>query len=284
MDNDASGSAAAFCEQVQLKFKGTLKYDIEPQQGVSYARNRTIANASATSDFIAILDDDEVPSLYWLEELLLTQKNYDADIVSGPVMPHFEEQDVLTWIQKGKFFESRYLPTGYAMDAAFTNNVLVRSSALKSFKQVFDERLAIKGAEDTHLFMRLRKLGCQIVWSNEATVIEWTPSSRTNLRWLLQRAYWGWSSYSMFEKELYPSFKCQFIRSLKGCGLIVGGLLALIPAILGGKHKLIQALLNIYRGLGTLSGLIGFQGNWHDTSSKQLNPLKHLESAIRRGA
>lgn len=261
VDNDASGSAREPCKHVETHFKWLLKYDIEPVKGVSYARNRTIRNASDSSDFIAMLDDDEVPIPLWLEELLLTQREYDADVVSGPVFPHFEE-DVPDWIKKGGFFIPTPHPTGKVMEKAFTGNVLVRTKLVKQLDEVFDVQLAIKGSEDTHLFMRLHSQGSKIVWTNEAIVKEWIPASRTNLKWLLNRGYWGWSSYSLFEKEIYPSMKIQATRCLKGVGLIIFGLVSVLPAIFQGKHKIASALLNIYRGFGTLSGLLGLQGQW----------------------
>ncbi len=284
VDNDASRSANEFCENRKHSFKWSLKYDHELQQGVSYTRNRTIANTSEDSDFIVIIDDDEVPVAEWLEELLLTQQQYNADVVSGPVLAHFEGDNVPQWIEQGKFFEPHRYPTGQPINVAFTNNVLIRSSILKGLEQVFDERLAIKGAEDTYLFMRLRKDGYHIVWSDEAIVYEWIPQSRTNLKWLLQRGYWGWSSYSLFEKELYPSLYLQTLRFIKGCGLIVAGALALIPSAFKGKYKLSQALLNLYRGAGTLSGLLGFQGEWlnAEETSGLLSYILTLRTLVSR--
>ncbi|KKD36513.1 glycosyltransferase family 2 protein [Limnoraphis robusta] len=262
VDNDLSGSAKPVCEEFKTSFIGKLNYDIEHNKGVTYARNRTIKNVSECSDFIAIIDDDEVPDSSWLEELLTVQRQYDADIVTGPVIPEFEDENIPEWIVKGKFFEPLSQVTGSQMNVAFTNNVLVRSKILQQLDQVFDNRFARKAAEDTHLFMRLHKAGYRIVWANEAIVRESIPSSRTNIKWLIHRAYWGWSSYSLFERELYPSVQVQTVRFTKGCGLIAVGAFRILPAAFQGKHALVQELLNIYRGIGTVSGLLGFQGKW----------------------
>ncbi|MGB3533514.1 MAG: glycosyltransferase [Microcoleaceae cyanobacterium] len=260
VDNDASGSARVVVEEIIPSFKYPVKYDIETQQGVSYARNRTIINSSKNADFIAIIDDDEIPDTDWLETLLIVQDKYEADAVGGPVIPSFEAVDIPDWINKGKFFEPRHYPTGYVMDVAYTNNVLVRSQLLKKLETVFDERFAIIGSEDTHLFMRLHQDGAKIVWADEAIVRESIPQSRVNLKWLLDRGYWGWSARSLFERELYPSLKIQGIRFIKGCGLLTIGIFSLPLATLQGKYALNNALLSIWRGAGTLSGLLGFMG------------------------
>ncbi len=262
VDNDASGSAQYLCDCIKTNFRWSLKYDIEPIQGVSFARNRAIKNSAEESNFIVMIDDDEVPRSSWLEELLLTQSEYGADIVTGPVFPYFEEQNLPQWIRNGNFFVPRLHQTGTLIGTAFTNNVLVRADILKQLNGIFDERFAIKGAEDTHLFMRLHSKGYKIVWASEAIVDEWIPASRTNLKWILQRGYWGWSSYSFIEKEIYSSSKYWLIRFFKGAALIGLGLVSFFPAMIQSKHKLVSALLSSYRGLGTISGLFGLQGQW----------------------
>lgn len=270
VDNDASGSAKAVIDEVVPTFKYPLRYDIETRQGVSHARNRTIANSSDDADFIAIMDDDEVPDRSWLETLLIVQDQYEADVVAGPVIPDFESDvDVPDWIQKGKFFEPGHYPTGHIMDVAYTNNVLVRGKLLKQMETVFDERFAIQGSEDTHLFMRLHKGGAKIVWADEAVVRERIPPSRMNLIWLLERGYWGWSARSLFERELYPSLYIQGVRFLKGCVLVTIGLVSIPIALFRGKSAVNRALLSIWRGTGTLSGLLGIMGSgWKKAESR----------------
>ncbi|CDM94122.1 MAG: glycosyltransferase [Limnospira sp. PMC 1291.21] len=262
VDNDASGSAQIIIDEVAPSFKYPLRYDIETQTGVSYARNRTIINSSDLADFIAIIDDDEMADENWLENLLIVQEKYEADVVTGPVIPYFENSvDVPDWIEKGQFLEPRRYPTGSVMDVAYTGNVLVRSQLVKQLETVFDERLAMQGSEDTHLFMRLYKQGAKIVWADEAIVRERIPESRMSLMWLLERSYWGWSSRSLFERELYPSLYLQGIRFLKGCVLIMIGLVSIPIALLQGQYAVNRALLSIWRGAGTISGLLGIMGS-----------------------
>jgi glycosyltransferase involved in cell wall biosynthesis len=262
VDNDSSGSAQETCDKVRALFKWSLIYDIEPQQGVSFARNRTVSKVSEAADFIAFIDDDEMPDSLWLDSLVSTQKNYQADVVTGPVYPQFQSDSIPKWIEKGGFFAPPTYETGTVLNAAFTNNVLVSADLVRKLDVVFDPRFAIKGAEDTHFFMRLRKMGAKIVWTNEAIVHESIPPSRTTLGWLLERGFWGWSSYSLFERELFPSPTAQMIRFIKGVILIFAGVLASFPGLFMGKQYLYKAILNIYKGAGTLSGLVGIQGDW----------------------
>lgn len=257
VDNDFAGVAGKICDEFESQFQWGLKTGFEPKRGITYARNKTIEMVSANADFIAILDDDEIPESLWLERLILAQGKYDSEIVTGPVIPRFMDQKVPNWIVRGKFFEPIRYNTGKIRPVAYTNNVLVKADILRNLNPAFDNRFALLGGSDCFLFLNLHKAGYKITWVDDAIVYDNIPSSRTNLKWILFRAYRQPSSYSSAEKELYPSFFTQLIRILKGFALIGIGLTQLIPSLFVGKAAVVNSLLYICRGLGTLGGLIG---------------------------
>lgn len=259
VDNDSSGAAIDYCERIRASFQWTLRSHVEPQRGISNARNSAINFASKKTDFFALIDDDEVPDPLWLDELLFVQQEYNADVVTGPVVPCFGDENVPDWVEKGAFFAPEHHATGSERRVAFTNNVLFRSSILRTLDKIFDERFALTGGEDTDFFMRAFKNGARIIWSDEALVYEWVPESRTKASWILQRGYRTWGSHSLIEKELYPTLGVRAARVAKGFGLIAIGVVLLVPSCFMGRHAQVRALLNVSRGAGTFSGLLGLR-------------------------
>jgi succinoglycan biosynthesis protein ExoM len=262
VDNDANGSAKVVCDKQLPEFKWSLQYSIETTRGISFARNHAIAEALSISnhvDFIAFIDDDEVPEPTWLDKLLLTQQEHQADIVTGPVLPRFLKSDVPNWVVKGKFFEPKRYPTGHILQTAFTNNVLIKATILRQLDTIFDESFALTGGEDSHFFMRLYRSGHKFVWADEAIVVEWIPQSRTSIKWVLERGYLGWSLHSYCERQLYPSINVIGLRIIKGIALITQGLCLIFPSLFLGEHALVRALFHIYCGIGSLAGILGIR-------------------------
>ncbi|ESA38884.1 glycosyl transferase family 2 [Leptolyngbya sp. Heron Island J] len=266
VDNDSACSAKATVEQIRSSFQWPLTYFVEANQGVTYARNRCIQEASRDSDFIAMLDDDETATPQWLDELLINQQKSNAEIVTGPSLAVYKDnQQVPDWIRVGGFYSFPRYETGKRMETAFTNNVMFSTKLLKNLKDnetLFDNRFAQNGAEDAYLFSCLNKQGYKIVWVDDAVLHEPVDDKRLSLNWILKRGFWSWSVHSFIEAELYPSFKIQAIRAIKGLGLIFIGLVTIVPSLLLGRAKVAWALLRVSRGMGTLSGLLGRQGSW----------------------
>jgi succinoglycan biosynthesis protein ExoM len=256
VENSTKGIAQQVIATIKNDFQWPLKTDIEPKRGISYARNKCLSLASPETDFIAMVDDDEVPKPNWLEELLLIQQQHNADIVTGPAISYLPK-NTPSWIVKGGFFEREHHPTGEIREIAYTNNVLIRGEIIRKLDRIFDTRFALTGGEDSELFMRLYSYNYKIVWADEAVVEERVSPSRTNLSWILKCGYRAWSTHSLLEKEFYPSPKVQLLRILKGSTLIFLGFLQLIPGIILGKHKLASSFLYICRGAGTFAGLLG---------------------------
>jgi hypothetical protein len=137
--------------------------------------------------------------------------------------------------------------------------VLVRRAVFDSTGR-FDDRFALTGGEDLQFFRRARSLGARIVWADEASVEEWVPASRANLRWLLNRAYRGGTTLGQVDRDRPDVFIARPMRVLRGLGRVVQGALLTPVALvaLRDRHvRLVRALQLIWRGTGMITGVLG---------------------------
>src|SRR5262245_31719149 len=80
VDNDATASAEAVARRWQAAGLD-LRYETQPEPNISLTRNRTVAEARG--DWLAFVDDDEVPAPDWLAQLLAAAEAHRADVVFG---------------------------------------------------------------------------------------------------------------------------------------------------------------------------------------------------------
>lgn len=251
VDNDADRSAEEACRAAKLRWP--VKYVVEPERGIAQARNRAIAEAG-DADFLAFVDDDEVPAPAWLDELLWVQANFGADVVCGSVLPRFD-LGVPEWVKKGGFFDRNYI-SGRSMDTCGAGNVLIAGRVFRKVEG-FDERFALTGAEDTHFFLRVRRAGYAIVSSGGAVVYEAIPTARASLSGVLRRAYHTGNSWALCESSLDRRTSTRLLRGTKAGIRIVQGAACACLSLFFGKTAFARGLRALFLGAGMLAALAG---------------------------
>ncbi|HTS59742.1 MAG TPA: glycosyltransferase family 2 protein [Terriglobales bacterium] len=184
-DNDGQRSAEALVSDFAASAAIPVTYCAEPQQNISLARNKAIANA--TGDFIAFIDDDEFPGDRWLLTLFQACGKYGADGVLGPVKCHFD-QDPPKWVIKGKFYERPTYPTGLVIDWAKgrTGNVLLKRQIFEGEDAAFSPEFHRSG--DQEFFRTMIAKGHVFIWCDEAVAYEVVPPIRWTRTFMLKRA------------------------------------------------------------------------------------------------
>jgi succinoglycan biosynthesis protein ExoM len=258
VDNDPAGSGRAAVAAAAARLPWPVRYEVEPARGVTFALNRAIALAGPC-DFVALLDDDEFAEPAWLDALLDTQRRYDAEVVTGPVLSVFA-QPVPAWMAAERCFNRPRMATGTPLAYARTGNVLIRRGALAWVPGPFDARFALSGGQDTFLFKQLARAGARIVWCDEAVVRETVPPSRTTLRWMLTRAYRVGNSIALCERAMPAPWRRSAAGVLRdGCAHIARGAVKFPPSLVRGRTKAVGQLRDIAAGAGMIAGLLGWR-------------------------
>jgi succinoglycan biosynthesis protein ExoM len=185
IDNDASGSAEGVVEEFQGVSNLKVCYSIEPIQSISLARNRAVRLAKG--QFLAFIDDDELPPKDWLLALFNGCLKFNADGVLGPVKPRFENPPP-DWVVRGGFYDRPSYPTGFFIDwrKGRTGNVLLKMEVFNGIGEPFDPKFVT--GEDQDFFRRVIERGHRFVWCEEALAYETVPSIRWSRSFMLRRA------------------------------------------------------------------------------------------------
>lgn len=256
VDNDEAGSARATVDAIRATFPWPIDYAVEPRRGIPFARNRCVELARPWAEWIGFIDDDEEPAPGWLAELVRVQREHQADVVTGPVVPILVGTPP-GWAVKGGFFDRRRFPTGTVRDRAFTNNVLFRATIFDAVRPAFDERMVLTGGSDTHFSRRVHRAGFRIVWADGAEVRETFPASRANARWVFQRAYRIGTTTAFIARDLdsLPAAAGRLVPDSL-YRFAVGSMLAAFGWI-AGSHRVVLGLRHLCYGAGMLVGLFG---------------------------
>ena len=247
-DNDALQSARQVVRDFSAVSSIQTIYCVEPEQNIALARNKALENA--TGDFIAYIDDDEVPENDWLYNLFKTCNAYGVDGVLGPVKPSFECVPP-PWVIKGRFFERPAYDTGYklACSETRTGNVLLKRSILNENKNWFRAKFGT-GSEDVDFFRRMMETGKVFVWCNDAAVYESIPLQRCKRSYLLKMALLRGGNSLKHQGGRFRSIIKSFIAvPVYGC--------ALPFLFIAGDHHFMKYLIKFCDHAGKLLSLIG---------------------------
>ncbi|GEO85261.1 succinoglycan biosynthesis protein ExoM [Ciceribacter naphthalenivorans] len=164
---------------------------------ISAARNALLDGVK--SDWLVFIDDDEWVEPDWLERLFDCQREYQADVVIGPVFPAYPSHTP-DWLVRANALYADWGHRGKRLQTGRGGNTLVHMPFFRKHGLRFDPALGQSGGEDTAFFAEAAHLGAVIVATDDAIVHEVVPDTRLNPRYILQRALRSGQSYGISRK------------------------------------------------------------------------------------
>lgn len=247
VDNDRNESARDIVNSCIKKSKMNVSYFCEPEQNIALARNKAVNNARG--DFIAFIDDDELPTDHWLLTLYETCEKWKVAGVLGPVLPYFEIEPP-EWVVRGRFFERPTHETGSVLDweDTRTGNVIIRRKIIDEKENRFNKKFLT--SEDKDFFKRLIEKGYVFIWCNEAPVYEIVPPERWVKSFMLKRA--------LFRGKISINYSDSSIKDiLKSVAAVLLYTTFLPVSFLLGKHVFIKYLVKTCDHLGKILAYCG---------------------------
>lgn len=252
VDNDAEGSA----RPVAINHPLGPTYFIEPEPGISAARNRALQHFGDQYSGIIFIDDDEWVHPAWLTTLTTYAVQTQADVVVGPVTSVFL-QPAPEWVQRGGFFKGRPHATGDRLTVAPTNNtLLVRDMWVRAGSPRFDPSFSATGGEDTDFFHGIRKSGATMLFCGEAVVYEEVPADRQSLRWVRRRAIREGANLTRVLRKHHDSLLPALGRGFRSAAY---GIIFLGVGLVTGRGLQARPYFSLFFACGLFAALFNYQ-------------------------
>jgi succinoglycan biosynthesis protein ExoM len=264
LDNHPAQTARAVVETLALTAPWPLRHVTELTRNMSVLRNRGFAEARGRH--VAIIDDDEIAALDWLDQLMGALAAADADIAVGPRLAVFASGSAPAYDPQGRqFVRDLNLADGAMLELTSSSGKpqygLGTGNSLFRMDRCFPDGIAAMrpefgdaGGEDAELFARLHRLGRRIVWAAHARVTETVLPHRTTVAYRLIRtrreAQHYVAIYTDAARRPRLTWAILLAKGLTQC--LVGAVLAVATLEFGSKRRIAGRLL-IAHGLGKLT-------------------------------
>ncbi len=210
VDNNSPDKTAEICNKFGEKYSDlNIRYILERNQGISFARNRGIQEA--VGEYIVFLDDDETIHPNYLSRLNEYLSEYpQAKLCGTPVYPIYETI-VPRWLSHftlrlitGYFYKGNKVKILGAKDYPGTGHAIIRKELFDQYGN-FNTELGRKGssllgAEDKDMFLRLIKNNIDCYYFPDIPIYHHIPAQKL--------------TDEFFNKLTYSVGKSERIRTL----------------------------------------------------------------------
>ncbi len=261
VNNNSTDATEKLCSEFQEKYPDiNLKYCVETQQGLSYARNRGIQESGG--ELLVYVDDDATVFHGYLKAYDDFFENYPTEIAAGgPIIPHYEvtppqwishytEVLLTAYLYKGdknQPFKHGQFPGG--------GNACYRSEVFRDFG-LFNVELGRKGrgligAEEKDFFSRLFSAGKKVWYVSGAGIYHYIPAQKLTEEHFKKLTYSIGISERMRTLSVSRAsyIKRLFFELIKWCASIVLFIIFLLKGKPSKGKKLLQFRYNVTKGL-----------------------------------
>jgi len=219
---------------LNISSDNTVQVIFEPNKGYAKVRNRALEYVGNRANLIFI-DDDQIPTLEWLQNLISTHEKFPLDIVVGPVYPSHSDEEMRNSYRSQFVQLYRQRQNESLVRQGPTANMLIPMPQLDLEDVFFDLHFNASGSEDTDFCFRMRSKGYFIRFAKEAWIQEIEKEERFVKRYLNHRKVKDITNYSVVIRR-NSSYGAIFWRFVT---LLIRVLCHLVGSPLSANHRLL---------------------------------------------
>lgn len=273
VDNNSSDDTADTVKEMQQQIPG-LRYVLEKEQGLSFARNR--AYREARTPIVVYLDDDAIPGTDFLTRVEAVKKMGRFRAWGGIVNPWFPEGRP-HWLKDryvaARLPYSKLHPLTRSNDF-FSGGVMVMEKSLLEEYGGFDTELGMRGntiayGEETALQVRMKAGGVPLGYDPELQVWHATLPHKLNVDWFFRYSFAaGRDMIRVFGIQSTPA--ALLYQLLAGVGVTGWNMVRYTPRLLLQSDYYIENwLIDVFRKLAKRLGTVYYgiltwksEGSW----------------------
>lgn len=187
IDNASSDGTIEFLKNQSER----LRFFVESNQGLSYARNRAIEECQ--TEYIGFIDDDAVSSENLITRSLSIIEEQKPDVFGGPIFPYYTSEKP-EWFADELEIRVHQKKTGWTDVPRFSgSNMFFRKDVFDSVG-TFNTKFGMSGGqvyygEETELFHRIQNKGFSFYYDLDLIVKHHVPQRKMNLLYFMLANY-----------------------------------------------------------------------------------------------
>jgi glycosyltransferase involved in cell wall biosynthesis len=215
VDNNSADATADVVRRLAALPGAPIRYVLERQQGIPFARNRAVAEA-VHSDFLLFMDDDELPEPGLLESAVRSLRGEGAACVGGRVKvvfpgnrrPRWLTDELLGFLAAVDYGDKPFWIRDEATPV-WTANVAYRIDLFRDDPTLrFDHRYnrkgrGVGGGSDLVMFNALLRRGVPILYCPDMVVHHHVEAWRLKRRYFLQLHFVSGRKRGQYETREY---------------------------------------------------------------------------------
>ncbi|MFH1509080.1 MAG: glycosyltransferase family 2 protein [bacterium] len=228
VDNNSTDDTKEISKSFENKLN--LRYVVEKNQGLSYARNKGIEECQ--TNYISFLDDDAKANNDWLEIAYRTIKKKRPEIFGGPIYPFYitkkpkwfrDEYEIRKPLKKSSYIDTK-------KKFLSGSNIFINQNVFEKIGR-FDLNLGMKGnneisvGEETKLQLIAYKNGIKRYFSKKLIVYHLVTEEKMKVKYIIKR----FIATSFNSRFIYPERNnklfSSFIHIIIGFVLFIVGLI-----------------------------------------------------------